>query len=465
VTHELPAPPRDAVDPAAIPVAVIDLCRTLVDRGHGAWVVGGCVRDHLLGRAVNDWDVCTTARPKEILKYFPKAIPTGIEHGTVTVVRDGQHYEVTTLRGEGAYTDGRRPDRVYFLDDVREDLARRDFTVNAMAYDPLGQVLVDPFGGLRDLGVRVLRAVGDPVQRFNEDGLRILRGARFAATLEFELDAATEAAMELAIPVFQKVSAERVRDEWMKTMKARRPSRAFEVMLRRGILACVAPELVACVGVAQGPTHAHDVWEHSLRTLDATPKDAVLRIAALVHDIGKTKTEAEGFAFAHHERIGAEMADAWMRQWRFSNDERARVTHAVRHHQVNYDPSWSDASVRRFVQRVGVSALDDVFTLARADAEASGVDVEGRLGQLDALAVRVRGVRESGAALSAKELALDGTVLMKELAMKPSRALGEVLAALLERVLDDPAVNTREGLLTVARELLAARGEAATLRS
>ena len=258
--HELPAPPRDSVDPAAIPAAVIDLCRTLVDRGHGAWIVGGCVRDHLLGRAVNDWDVCTTARPRDLMKYFPKAIPTGIEHGTVTVVREGEHYEVTTLRGESGFSDGRHPDRVYFLDDVREDLARRDFTVNAIAYDPLGQVLVDPFGGHRDLEARVLRAVGDPVLRFNEDGLRILRGARFAATLEFELDAATELAMEHALPVFRKVSAERVRDEWMKTMKARRPSRAFEVMLRRGILACVAPELVACVGCAQGPDHAWDVW-------------------------------------------------------------------------------------------------------------------------------------------------------------------------------------------------------------
>ncbi len=460
MTHELPAPPRDAVDPSAIPGAVIDLCRTLLDRGHGAWVVGGCVRDHLLGRPVNDWDICTTARPREIMKYFPKAIPTGIEHGTVTVVREGQHYEVTTLRGEGGYTDGRRPDRVYFLDDVREDLARRDFTVNAIAYDPLGQVLVDPFGGHRDLVDAVLRAVGDPVQRFNEDGLRILRGARFSATLEFDLDPATEAAMERAVPVFQKVSAERVRDEWMKTMKARRPSRAFEVMLRRGILACVAPDLVACVGVAQGPSHRWDVWEHSLRTLDATPKDALLRVAALLHDAGKVPTRAEGsWAFAQHDRVGAEMADAWMKTWRFSNEERVRATHLIRHHQVNYDPSWSDAAMRRFVQRVGVGAFEDLLTLARADAEASGVDLEGRAASLDELARRVAEVRASGAALSAKELAVDGTVLMKELGLKPSRALGETLAALLERVIEDPSENTRERLLEIARSMRATQSQ------
>ncbi len=457
MTHELPAPPREAVDPSAIPSAVIDLCRTLLDRGHGAWVVGGCVRDHLLGRAVNDWDVCTTARPKEILKYFAKAIPTGIEHGTVTVVLDGQHYEVTTLRGEGAYSDGRRPDRVYFLDDVREDLARRDFTVNAIAYDPLGQVLVDPFGGHRDLVDRVLRAVGDPVQRFNEDGLRILRGARFSATLEFELDPATETAMERAIDVFRKVSAERVRDEWMKTMKARAPSRAFEVMLRRGILECVSPELVETVGVTQGPAHRWDVWDHSLRTLDATPRDPVLRIAALMHDIGKAKTRDDSFTFANHDRVGAEMTDAWMKTWRFSNDERVRVTHLLRHHLVAYDASWSDAIVRRFVQRVTPGSLADLFALARADAEGAGVEVERRVAGLDALEARVREVRASGAPLTQRELAVDGTVLMKELGMKPSRALGEVLSALFERVLDDPSLNTREALLKLAGELVAAR--------
>ncbi len=462
-SHEAP---RTTVDPSAIPAAVIDLCRTLVDRGHGAWIVGGCVRDHLLGRTVNDWDVCTTARPRELLKLFPKCIPTGIEHGTVTVVRDGEHYEVTTLRGEAGFSDGRRPDQVFFLDDVREDLARRDFTVNAIAYDPLAQVLVDPFHGVDDLKARVLRAVGDAEQRFLEDGLRILRGARFAATLEFDLDPATEAAMELALPVFRRVSGERVRDEWMKTMKARQPSRAFVVMQRRGILAAVSPELEACVGCAQNRWHRWDVWEHSLRTLDATPRDPVLRIAALLHDIGKVPTRAIDAAtgeatFHRHEVVGAELADPWLKTWKFSNDERARITHLIRHHLVAYDATWSDAAVRRFVQRVTPPALDDLFALVRADNEATGVDLDARETRLATLEARVKAARDAGLALTTRDLALDGGTLMKELGMKPSRALGETLAALLDAVIEDPTRNTREGLLALARERLAQASEPA----
>lgn len=448
---------RDAFDPSAIPAAARAICEELRARNHQAWVVGGCVRDHLLDRPVADWDVCTTALPKELLKAFPKAIPTGIEHGTVTVVRDGAHYEVTTLRGEGAYTDGRRPDKVYFLDDITADLARRDFTVNAIAYDPLREALVDPFDGRGDLGRRMLRAVGDAAQRFQEDGLRILRGARFAATLDFDLDPATERAMEDAIGVFRKVSAERVRDEWMKTMKARAPSRAFEVMQRRGVLAVVSPELTACVGCAQEEGREGDVWAHSLKTLDATPKDAVLRVAALLHDIGKPPTRAVDAAtgavtFPDHDRVGAERAEGWLRVWRFSNDERARVVHAVANHLPGYTDAWSDGDVRRWLQRVTPAGAADVLAVARADGTALG----GDLAVVEALARRAAEAQAAGAALSARDLAIDGTTLMKELGMKPSKQLGTVLAALLARAVDDPSVNTREGLLAIARELVAA---------
>jgi len=446
---------RDAVDPRAIPAAAVDICQALHARGHQAWVVGGCVRDHLLGRPVADWDVCTTALPKELLRTFPKAIPTGIAHGTVTVVREGAHYEVTTLRGEAGYSDGRRPDAVFFLEDITADLARRDFTVNAIAYSPLADALVDPFDGRGDLRRRVLRAVGDPAQRFGEDGLRILRGARFAATLEFDLDDATERAMEGAIEVFRKVSAERVRAEWMKTMKARSPSRAFEVMQRRGVLAVVSPELTACVGCPQEPGRDGDVWRHSLRALDAVPPgDAALRVAALLHDIGKPPTRVDGAggpSFPAHDRVGAELAEAWLRAWRFSNDERARITHAVAHHVPGYTDAWGDGDVRRWLQRVTPAAVGDVLALARASAAAEGRDG----GDLDALSRRAEAARAGGAALTQRDLAVDGTALMKELGLKPSKQLGVLLASLLARAVDDPSVNTREGLLAIARELVA----------
>lgn len=449
---------RLTVDPAAIPPAVLDICRKLAARGHGAWIVGGCVRDHLLGRAVADWDICTTAKPEELLRAFPRAVPTGIEHGTVTVVIDHVHYEVTTLRGETTYSDGRRPDAVFFVEDVTRDLERRDFTINAIAYDPLRDVQVDPFGGRADLLARVIRAVGDPVRRFGEDGLRVLRAARLAATLEFVVDPETERAIETAIPVYRKVSAERVRDEWLKAMKARRPSVAFEVMRRRGILAVTCPELVACVACPQNHHHAHDVWTHTMHVLDHAPKDPVLRMAALLHDIGKPPTRAVDPAtgdatFHQHELRGAEMAEDWLKAWRFSNEERERITHLVRNHLVAYDETWTDAAVRRFVKRVGIAAVPSLFALCRADVEGRGRDVEGGLAMLAALTARIDAVMAKGSALGVRDLKVDGNELMRELGLRPSRALGELLNALLERVIEDPDQNEREKLLGLAREL------------
>jgi tRNA nucleotidyltransferase (CCA-adding enzyme) len=416
---------NETFDPSVIPDAAIEICRTLVDRGHGAWIVGGCVRDHLLGRTVNDWDICTSARPRELMKYFPKVIPTGIDHGTVTVVRDHAHYEVTTLRGEEGYTDGRRPDKVFFLNDVREDLARRDFTVNAIAYDPLGRVLVDPFHGLDDLKLRVLRAVGVATQRFQEDGLRILRGARFVAALEFDLDPVTEAAMAECVSVFRKVSAERVRDEWVKAMKAVSPSRAFRVMLRTGILDAVCPDLAALA--------PSDMWEHTLHTVDAAPRGSMVRFAALLMHLREGDSNIEA-------------AETWMKSWRFSNEERSTIVHLLRHHNVHYTPVWNDVDVRRFLQRITPAALDDFFALFRAKSDNA---------HLDAFRQRVDTMVSAGVCLTPRELAIDGTVLMKELGMKPSRQLGETLGKLLEKVIEEPALNTRESLLSLARTLVA----------
>lgn len=457
-------PPRTRVDRSQIPQTVLDLCARLAARGHGVWIVGGCVRDHLLGRPVTDWDLCTTARPDEVMKIFPRVIPTGIEHGTVTVVVDKQHYEITTLRGETSYTDGRRPDAVYFVEDIKHDLERRDFTINAIAYDPIRDEIIDPFGGMRDLDARVIRAVGDPSQRFAEDGLRVLRAARFVATLEFSLDKATFAAIEPNLPTFRKVSAERVRDEWLKIMKAREPSRAFEVMRESGILAVVCPALLEGVGCTQNRWHAYDVWTHTMRTMDAVPPgDPILRIAALLHDIAKPRTRrvrgSEGdVTFYDHEKLGAEMADDFLKSYRFSNEERARVTHLIRHHLVAYDDRWTDAAVRRFVQRVGRGALDDLFTLCRADSLAKGRPESGDLDRLERLRTRVAAVIAAGDALSTRDLAVNGNDLQRELGIPPSRKLGEILSALLERVVEDPTLNTRERLLELARTMAASPG-------
>lgn len=446
-----------------VPAPVVELCRALREAGHGAWVVGGCLRDLLLGLEVNDWDVATSAKPQQVRRVFRKVIPTGIAHGTVTVLWKGAAYEVTTLRGEGAYSDGRRPDEVFFVDDIEADLARRDFTMNAVAYDPIDHRLVDPFDGHGDLDHRLIRAVGRPEERFAEDGLRILRAARFVATLEFDLEPATRDAVGGALATFQKVSRERVQHEWLKTLKARRPSRAFEVMRDTGILEVTLPALLEQVGCEQNRWHAYDVWTHTMVCVDQAPADPVLRMAALLHDIGKPATRALSektgdHTFFQHEQVGAKMAERWLRDYRFSTADRELIVHLIRHHLVCYTDEWTDAAVRRFVQRVGKERVEPLLALSRADAIAKGRDVQDELAALDTLRARIDAIVAAGQALSTRDLAVSGHDVMHRLGIGPGRRIGEVMQALLERVTDEPERNTRSDLLALVDELGATSG-------
>lgn len=455
-----------AFDLSVVPRDVFEIVGKLRAAGRYAWIVGGCVRDSLLGRSAQDWDVATEARPDELMKIFPRAIPTGLRHGTVTLVMGGRHYEVTTLRGEEAYSDGRRPDAVHFVEEIENDLARRDFTINAIAVDPDSGALIDPFGGRQDLDAKIIRAVGDPLARFSEDGLRVLRAARFSATLEFDLAPATFRAIEPTLETFRKVSAERVRDEWMKTMKARRPSRAFEVMRASGILAVSCPELVEGVGVEQNKWHAYDVWRHGMECMDHCVGDPILRIAALLHDVGKPRTRAysdktRDYTFYDHDRVGAEIADPICSRLRFSTEERQRIVALVRHHLFHYD-GWSDAAVRRWIRRVGKERVEDLYALGEADVRAKADVIDPALLQpLAALRAHVDKVLAEGAALSTRDLAINGSVLMKELGLAPGRIIGEILGALLEEVIADPALNERAALLERARAIVSARAAGA----
>jgi len=449
-------------DLSVVPKDVFAIVEKLRAAGRYAWIVGGCVRDSLLGKAVADWDVATEARPNELMKIFPRAIPTGLQHGTVTLVLGGHHYEITTLRGETTYSDGRRPDAVHFVEEIESDLARRDFTINAIAVDPQSGQLIDPFGGRTDLDAKVIRAVGKAFERFSEDGLRVLRAARFSATLEFDLAPETFAAIAPTLDTFRKVSAERVRDEWVKTMKAKRPSRAFDVMRESGILGVSCPELLEGVGMEQNKWHTFDVWRHGMACMDACVGDPVLRIAALLHDVGKPRSRAfsdktQDWTFYDHDRIGAEIADPICARLRFSTDERHRIVALVRHHLFHYD-SWSDAAVRRWIRRVGRERIEDLYALNEADirGKAPAVDPEALL-PLVALKGHVEKVLAEGAALSTRDLAIDGHDLMKELGIKPGRIFGEILEALLEDVIADPSLNERATLLEKARAIASAR--------
>jgi tRNA nucleotidyltransferase (CCA-adding enzyme) len=412
----------------------------------------------LRGQQVNDWDVATTALPAKVQQTFRRVIPTGIDHGTVTVLWRGGAYEVTTLRGEGAYSDGRRPDSVVFVEDIDRDLARRDFTVNAIAYDPVEGRVVDPFHGLVDMRNKVLRAVGVPSERFQEDGLRILRGARFVATLDFDLDETTEAAFRGALDTFRKVSPERVREEWMKTMKARTPSRAFEVMRRTGILEVTYPELLEQVGCEQNQWHAYDVWDHTMRVLDESTGEPAERIAALLHDVAKPRTRARSdktndWTFYHHERVGADMAAQWLRDYRFSNRERDLIVGLIRHHLICYTSDWTDAAVRRFIKRVGTPNVEPLLRLGEADALGKGRNVEEELAALKELRIRIDRAVEEGSALSTQDLAIGGTDVIEHLDGRAGPRVGEILRNILERVIEDPSLNTRDKLMPIVEQL------------
>lgn len=454
------------IDSALIPSDVLDVVRRLRQAGHEAHIVGGCVRDLLLGRPPGDFDVATSAHPDTVMKLFGDryAIPTGLQHGTVTVVTgpppQGRHVEVTTFRGEGEYLDGRRPSVVRFGATLDEDLARRDFTMNAIAYDPVDDRLTDPFGGQADMAARTVRAVGNPAERFREDGLRPMRAIRQATQLGFEIDPATQAAIPETRESFRKVSAERIRDELLKLLASTAPSRGIELMRAASLLPEVLPELLESVGVPQNRFHKFDVYHHTLATLDeARGGGVVVLLGALLHDIGKprAKQPREGapgeYSFFKHEYVGAEMADDICRRLKLPNAEREDVCALVENHMFYYTPDWSDGTIRRFVRRVGTERLDALIALREADIAGRGFG-EDREKETRELRDRIARVANADAALKVTDLAIDGNDIMRVLGIPPGKVIGQVLERLLERVLDDPALNTKETLAALALEII-----------
>lgn len=419
-----PMSPRSTESLArALPDGVLELCSVLRERGHEAWVVGGCVRDVLMGREASDWDVATTALPKDVQKIFRRTVPTGIDHGTITVLLRGEKYEVTTLRGESGYADGRRPDVVTFGASIDEDLGRRDFTVNAIAYDPNRGTIVDPWQGEADLERRVIRAVRDPRERFAEDGLRVLRAARFVASLEFELDADTEAAIRPNLPTYAKVSTERVREEWLKAFRAAKPSRAFVVMRRTGMLAIHAPLLDA---------QDDATFARSMARLDAM-REPCARLASLVWEQRERRSEI----------------DAWLRALKFSNRERELVLLVLAN--VEAPARCRDLpAARRAIRAIGASEIGWVLEALVANATLEG---EAAHDAARALGERVRAVMDAGDAFDLKGLAITGAEVMKLAERGPGRWVGEVLERLLDEVIEDPTKNDAESLRDRASEL------------
>jgi poly(A) polymerase/tRNA nucleotidyltransferase (CCA-adding enzyme) len=438
-----------------VPADVERVVARLVAAGHEAFVVGGCVRDALRGVDPHDWDVATSATPEEIQQVFRHSLYLN-RFGTV-VVRQGDHeIEVTTYRVEADYADHRHPTSVAFTDSLHEDLSRRDFTMNAMAWRPGSPgkpgELVDPFGGQRDLEDRVVRAVGEPRERFAEDALRMLRAVRFATRLGFVIDRRTADAIHGSAELARTLSGERIQQEITKMLEAPRPADAFRLLSDLGLLEVICPELEAAKGTPQDKAVAQNVFEHSLATLDATPaNDLVLRLAGLFHDIGKPATFADGH-FYQHEFVGEAKARDILRRWRFDKETVTRVTHLIRNHMFWYQSEWTPSAVRRFIRKVGLENIPALFALRKADNIGSGAR-SPRMYALEALWERVQEQIRAASAFSLKDLAIDGNDVMAELGIPPGPRVGRILNDLFERVTDDPELNTRERLLQIVREI------------
>jgi len=432
-----------------IPGPVEMILKLLEAHGHAAHCVGGCVRDPLLGRTPEDWDVATSALPEETLAVFPgRAFPTGLRHGTVTVREGSYSVEVTTFRTDGPYADSRHPDSVTFTRSLRDDLSRRDFTVNAMAVDLRGE-LTDPFGGQADLKAQVLRCVGDPEERFGEDALRILRCLRFSATLGFSVEAETARGLRDCKGLLSNIAAERVRSELTKLLCGKA---AAEVLREYPeVVGAVLPEILPMVGFEQHSRyHCYDVWEHTLHALAAAPQEPVLRWAVLLHDVGKpccfTRDERGGH-FYGHPAVSAEIADAVLRRLKFDNATRDAVTTLVAWH--DREIPRTEKGVRRALMKLGEERMRQLTEVKRADNLGQAPELRSRLREVERGAEILDALLARDACFSLKQLAVNGRDLM-ELGLRGPE-IGAALDRLISAVVDGELPNEKSALLCAER--------------
>ena len=432
-----------------LPEYVADCIRRLESAGFAAYAVGGCVRDALLGIEPHDYDLCTAASPEQTQAVFEheKLVLAGVKHGTVGIITPGGVVETTTFRTEGGYADSRHPDWVQFVPTVEKDLARRDFTVNAMAWSPT-RGLADPFGGRSDLKNRILRAVGDPERRFREDALRILRGVRFAVRFRLTVEANTEAAMFRFAPLMDKLARERVFDELCKLL----PLVTAEDLIRFApVLTAVIPELAPMVGFDQhSPHHAYDIYTHTAHVVANTPPDPVLRWAALLHDTGKvptfTRDETGRGHFYGHAKESASIADRVLRRLKAPTDLREQVTELISLHMTRLEPEKK--VLRRWLGRLGPETIDRLLTFQKADMVSKGISKDSEMSQHLHLRSLVAEVQAEDACLGLRDLAVNGNDLMA--LGYEGKAIGDCLSKLLDAVLDERLPNDREVLLAEA---------------
>lgn len=436
-----------------IPEFVKNVLLQLETAGYEAWCVGGCVRDTILGRMPEDWDVTTSALPEETMTVFgDRAFPTGLQHGTVTVRSNHQSVEVTTYRLDGSYHDHRRPDSVTFTRSLEEDLRRRDFTINAMAMSLRGE-LKDPFGGQADLQDGLLRCVGEPEQRFDEDALRILRGLRFAAVLGLKIDGETAAAIHKQKNLLREIAVERILVELTKLLTG-----AFPADILReypDVLGVFWPEVLPAVGFDQkNHHHCYDVWEHSIRAVTAVPPEAELRHAALLHDIGKPAcftVDPEGVGhFYGHGAISERLADTMLRKLKCATEFRETVVRLVAWH--DRDIPRTDKAVRRALRQLGEADLRRLIALKRADNLAQVPAYHSRQLELDKAESILEELLAADACFSLKQLEVNGRDLVQLGFEGPE--IGRMLNELLDRVVDGELLNERAALMTFVSQFV-----------
>ncbi|KXK09629.1 HD domain-containing protein [Candidatus Dojkabacteria bacterium] len=465
-----------------IPEYVFRVADILIDAGYEAHLVGGAVRDLLLSRSPKDFDLATNAKPEDVQKLFVKAITTNAAFGTVLIVIEDENgerkdVEVTTYRKEENYIGGRWPSHVEFSSAIEEDLARRDFTINAIAInfadfsDPgvsIEEIIVDPYKGVNDLLNKTIRAVRDPLERFGEDGLRAFKACRLASELDFEIEIDTFNAIQETLHVAKRISMERVREELNKLlMFSPKPSKGIELLRMSGLLELFIPELLELIGLVQPKWHADDVYTHSLKTLDLA-EDSI-KLAALLHDIGKSRTKSEdetGIHFFGHDVEGSKMATEILSRLRYSSKVVKRVASLVRWHMfyypsaeyrksesqdAAYEGGWSDAAVRRFIKNVGDELIDDLFKLRIADATANPHS-QFDPNEITALQARIAEIRRQELAIKLSDLAINGRDLIG-LGITSGPMIGKILNDLLEIVVEEPLSNKKEELLRIATDM------------
>ena len=461
---------------------LIEFGKVFFQAGYKAYLVGGAVRDMLMKVPAHDWDVATNATPQDVIKLFKFVVPTGIEHGTVTVHYKGNEIEVTTFRTEAGYSDGRHPDSINYAATIEEDLARRDFTMNAIAASLEDGIITDPYGGQDDIKNKLIRTVGAAHERFMEDGLRPVRALRFASKLGFSIEKNTYS------EIFKKeiqakaasISIERFRDEFEKIMASPKPSVGLKLLEESGLLDIFIPEFKICRGCIQSDYrafHKFDVLDHLFYACDGAPADKLnVRLAALFHDIGKpaakkilhetvldgekndgSKKEIETITFYNHEAFGERITQKLMTRLKFSNDMISNVCHLVKEHMFHYESNWSEAAVRRFIIRVKPECMEDLYDLKLADMygmynEKVDVRYSESVKLLLELKARVEKELSKKTALSLKSLAVNGRDLM-QLGIPAGKELGRILNELLECVIEDPAMNNKEMLIETAKKI------------